>query len=115
AFELGETTGLDDEVVAKFRKLDIAAKDTGLGQAIARRQPLQIRDLTKRPTNPLRDAAIEARLRAALIVPLLSGDGPLGTLVLQRRSPGEFSETVVSLMQAFADQSAIALENARLF
>ena len=114
-FELGETTGLDDEVVARFRKLDIAAKDTGLGEAIAKRQPLQIPDLTKRPSNPLRDAAIEAGLRAALIVPLLSGDGPLGTLVLQRRRPGEFPEAVVSLMQTFADQSAIALENARLF
>jgi signal transduction histidine kinase len=34
---------------------------------------------------------------------------------LQRRQPGEFPEGVVSLMQSFADQSAIALENARLF
>jgi signal transduction histidine kinase len=115
AFELGETTGLDDEVAATFRRLDIAAKDTGLGEAIARRQPLQIPDLTKRPSNPLRDAAIEAGLRAALIVPLLSGEDPLGTLVLQRRSPGEFPKAVVSLMQTFADQSAIALENANLF
>src|SRR5262245_36179872 len=72
-------------------------------------------DIIKRPTNPLRDAAIEAGFRAALIVPLLSGDGPLGALVLQRRRPGDFPPTVVSLMQSFADQSAIALENARLF
>ena len=63
----------------------------------------------------MRDAAVESGLRAALIVPLLSGDGPLGALVLQRRTPGEFSETVVTLMQSFADQSVIALENARLF
>ena len=63
----------------------------------------------------MRDAALEAGLRAALIVPLLGAEGPLGALVLQRRQPGEFSEAVVSLMQTFADQSAIALENARLF
>jgi signal transduction histidine kinase len=63
----------------------------------------------------LRAASIEAGFRAALIVPLLSSDGPLGTLVLQRRKPGEFPEAIVSLMQSFADQSAIALENARLF
>ena len=36
-------------------------------------------------------------------------------LVLQRRHSGEFPAAVVTLMQAFADQSAIALENARLF
>jgi GAF domain-containing protein len=114
-FELGETSGLDEEVVASFRKLDIAAGQTGLGEAIANRQPLQVPDVTKRASNPLRDAALEAGLRAALIVPLLGSEGALGTLVLQRRHTGEFSPAVVSLMQSFADQSAIALENARLF
>jgi GAF domain-containing protein/anti-sigma regulatory factor (Ser/Thr protein kinase) len=114
-FELGETSGLDDEVVARFRKLDIAARGTGLGEAIANRQPLQVSDVTKRASNPLRDAALEAGLRAGLVVPLLGAEGPLGALVLQRRQPGEFSEGVITLMQSFADQSAIALENARLF
>jgi signal transduction histidine kinase len=114
-FELGETAGLDEEVIARFRKLDIAAGQTGLGEAIASARPLQIVDITMRPSNPLRDAAIEAGLRAALIVPLLSADAPLGALVLQRRQPREFPAAMVSLMQAFADQSAIALENARLF
>jgi signal transduction histidine kinase len=114
-FELGETTSLTEDVIARFRKLDIAAGQTGLGEAIAAGKPLQIADITKRSSNALRDAAIEAGMRAALIVPLLSGEGPLGALVLQRRDPGEFPPQVVRLMQAFADQSAIALENARLF
>src|SRR5205814_8705125 len=52
---------------------------------------------------------------AALIIPLLSAEAPLGALVLQRKQPCEFPEALVTLMQAFADQSAIALENARLF
>jgi signal transduction histidine kinase len=114
-FELGETAGIDEAIIARLRKLDIAAKDSGLGEAIAQRKPLLIPDLTKRESNPLRAAAIEAGFRAALIVPLLSGDEPLGALVLQRRQAGEFPATVVTLMQSFADQSAIALENARLF
>jgi signal transduction histidine kinase len=114
-FELGETIGLDKAIIARLRKLDIAARDSGLGEATALRKPLLIPDLTKRKSNPLRAAAIEAGFRAALIVPLLSSDGPLGSLVLQRRKPGEFPEAIVSLMQSFADQSAIALENARLF
>jgi len=114
-FELGETTGLDEDVIARFRKLDIAAGQTGLGEAIASGKPLQVTDITKRPSNALRDAAVEAGLRAALIVPLLSAQAPLGALVLQRRQPGEFSHAVVSLMQSFADQSVIALENAHLF
>jgi signal transduction histidine kinase len=101
--------------VTRFRKLDIAAGQTGLGEAIASGKPLQVADIVRRSSNPLRDAAIEAGVRAALIVPLLSAGAPLGALVLQRRQPGEFPPAVVSLMQAFADQSAIALENARLF
>ena len=115
AFELGETSGFDEEVVARFRNLDILASETGLGEAIAKRQPLQIPDVSRRARHPLRDAALEAGLRAALIVPLIGAEGPLGALVLRRRCSGEFSETVISLMQAFAVQSAIALENARLF
>jgi len=114
-FELGETTGLDDDVIARFRKLDISVGQTGLGEAILRREPLQVPDILDRPSNPLRDAAIEAGLRAGLIVPLFGSEGPLGALVLQRRRPGEFPPTVITLMQSFADQSAIALENARLF
>ena len=114
-FELGETSGLDDELVARLRKLDVAAGSTGLDEAIASRQPLQLPDVLKRPSNALRDAALEAGLRAALIVPLLGSEGALGTLVLQRRRTGEFSPAVVNLMQSFADQSAIAVENARLF
>jgi signal transduction histidine kinase len=107
--------GLDDETVERFRRLDISAGQTSLGEAISRRQPLEAPDVIKRPSNPLRDAALEAGLHAALIVPLLGSEGALGALVLQRRRPGEFAPAVVKLMQSFADQSAIALENARLF
>ena len=114
-FELGETTGLDEEVVARFRKLDIAARETGLGEAIAKRQPLQVPDILKRASNPLRDAALEAGLRAALIVPCSEARVRSARWFCNGRRPGEFPEAVVSLMQTFADQSAIALENARLF
>jgi len=114
-FELGETASLAPELVEGFRKLDISASESGLGEVIAKRKPLQIPDLIQRPSEPLRDAVVEAGFRASLIVPLLSSERPLGALVLRRRRPGEFSPAVVSLIESFADQSAIALENARLF
>jgi signal transduction histidine kinase len=114
-FELGETVGLDAEVARSFRKLDIAAEQSRLGQAIANRQPLQVPNVVKQPSNALRDAALEAGLNAALIVPLLGGERAIGALVLQRRPTGEFPAPVIALMQSFTDQSAIALENARLF
>jgi signal transduction histidine kinase len=113
--QLGETSiGVGEEVIARFR-MNFSAKGTGVGEAIATRQPLQIGELAERPSNPLRDAAIDAGLHAALVIPLFGTEGALGALTLQRRQPGEFTPAVVSLMQSFADQSAIALENARLF
>jgi signal transduction histidine kinase len=114
-FELGETTGLDERAIERYRRLDIGETGTGLGEAITSRQPVQASDITKRTSNPLRNAALEVGMRAALVVPLLSAEGPLGALVLQRRTPGAFPGAVISLMQSFADQSAIALENAGLF
>jgi GAF domain-containing protein len=48
-------------------------------------------------------------------IPELGAEAPLGALVLRRRHSGEFRAAVVTLTQSFADQSAIALENARLF
>ena len=54
-FELGETSGFDEEVVERYRKLDIAAGQTGLSEAITNRQPLQIPEITKRASNPLRE------------------------------------------------------------
>jgi GAF domain-containing protein/anti-sigma regulatory factor (Ser/Thr protein kinase) len=114
-FELGETCGFEQEVVESLRKLDIAAKDTALGEAIAKRQAIEVPDVSERSSNPLRNAVIDLGLYAVLIIPLLGADGPLGALALRRRERGRFSTAVVSLMQSFADQSAIALENARLF
>lgn len=114
-FELGETTGLDKHAIERYRKLDIGGAETGLGEAITSRQPVQASDIAKRTSSPLRNAALEEGMRAALVLPLLSVEGPLGALVLQRRLPGAFPPAVISLMQSFADQSAIALENARLF
>ena len=115
-FELGETVGLDEQVVDKLRTLDISATEGGLAEALAKRQPLPVADLIGRPTDPLRDAVVAAGFRASLIVPLLAAEGPpLGALILRRRRPGQFSDPIINLMQSFADQSVIALENARLF
>ena len=51
--------------------------------------------------------------RAVLAVPLIAADRVLGAMVVRRTQP--FDERAVGLAQAFADQAAIALENARLY
>src|SRR3712207_3834230 len=58
---------------------------------------------------------VGAGYRAVLAVPLLREHRILGGLVVVRKTPGEFPPNVVELVQTFASQSALAIQNARLF
>jgi PAS domain S-box-containing protein len=87
--------------------------------AIAERRPVWSADLLNDPAfdlTPSTRAAVEAEgYRAVLSVPLLVGDRVLGALVTYRDDVGPFSDRQVELMQAFAHQAALALENSRLY
>src|SRR5262245_3573295 len=53
--------------------------------------------------------------RALLCVPLMREDVAIGTIALRRNDAQLFTERQVALLQTFADQAVIAIENARLF
>jgi signal transduction histidine kinase/CheY-like chemotaxis protein len=88
-----------------------------MGRAAEMRQPVQVPDITQPAAyqSGLRDVLIGAGYRAALSVPLLREDQIIGSLSLLRKTPGEFSPEVVELLKTFATQSALAIQNARLF
>jgi signal transduction histidine kinase len=67
------------------------------------------------PPSPLREIAMQAGYRAHLIVPLVSADQVLGALVIRRKQPGNFPKGAIHLLQTFAAQSVLAIQNARLF
>jgi len=87
--------------------------------AIVERRPVWSADLLNDPAfelTPSTRAAVEAEgYRAVLSVPLLVGERALGALVTYRDDAGPFSSRQVELMQAFAHQAALALENSRLY
>src|SRR5205814_7026869 len=78
-------------------------------------EPIAIADLNLAADHLLRDVAIEAGFHSVLVVPLVDQQGVLGSLVVLRRSAGEFSPNLIGLMRTFAHQSVLAMRNARLF
>src|SRR5262249_47462929 len=52
--------------------------------------------------------------RSTLVVPMLKGDDVLGSVAFSRTEPGAFPPSEIALLQTFADQAVIAVENARL-
>jgi signal transduction histidine kinase len=57
----------------------------------------------------------EAGFRALLVMPLIGPHRVVGALVVRRKTPGAFSPATVELLETFAAQSVIAIQNARLF
>ena len=113
-FELRSTYGMSEELITGIKDQPIGVGDA-IGEAAAQRTPLQIADLRKGLSSPVTDLVLGAGYRALLIVPLLSPDAVIGALVVRRKQLGEFPKSTVELLQTFAAQSVLAIQNARLF
>jgi signal transduction histidine kinase len=114
-FELAGTYALEPVFQDAVRATRIRLDESALGLSAKQREPICVPDLAKAPNYPLRDLTLSAGFHSVLIVPLVGQDEVLGALVLQRRAAGDFPATTVGLMRTFADQSALAINNARLF
>src|SRR5262249_41871255 len=113
-FQLRATHGMDAALIAAIRDRRIGAGETAIGKAAAERRTLQIPDVQKK-TSLVLDVIVQAGYRAVLFVPLLRADQIVGALVVRRKEPGEFLQHTVDLLETFADQSVLAIQNARLF
>ncbi|HVI66801.1 MAG TPA: GAF domain-containing protein, partial [Bradyrhizobium sp.] len=108
------TYGLSDELVAAIRGQPAGASDA-LRRAIQDRQSLEIADIRDEPPSPVREIAMRAGFRARLVVPLVGTNRVVGALVIRRKQPGNFPKGTIDLLQTFAAQSVLAIQNARLF
>jgi signal transduction histidine kinase len=114
-FRLRATHGMSEELIEAIANRQPELGDTTIGEAAERREPIQIANLSEEPPAPLMDIILAAGFRALLVVPLLRPDRSFGALVVRRRQPGEFPKATVDLLQTFAAQSVLAIQNARLF
>src|SRR6516162_3329140 len=86
-----------------------------IGAATAQRKPIQVPDIRNEPTSPVNEIIVREGYRGILVIPLLRPDQTVGALVVRRKTPGEFAKSTIDLLQTFADQSVVAIQNARLF
>jgi signal transduction histidine kinase len=109
------TYGLSEELVAAIRDQPVAAASDALRQAVRDRQPQEIADIGDEPLSSVREISMRAGFRARLVVPLVSADRVVGALAIGRKQPGRLPKDTIQLLQTFAAQSVLAIQNARLF
>jgi signal transduction histidine kinase len=112
AFVVVTARNLSPEFVEAIQAAD--ARQGALSRATETWQPVQIADLAAAHDFPLSEIILREGLRALLAVPIGSG-GLLRGIVLYRKQPGSFDERTVNLLTTLANQSKVAIENARLF
>jgi len=129
--DIGATTRLEGNLVhlAGVRGMSAEAEEAMRGafpvalelappnirRCIGEQLPVQIPDIRQEPGYPNVEAAERMGFRSIMSVPLLHEGRSIGTIGVARREPGLFPDAAVALLQTFARQAVIAIENVRLF
>jgi signal transduction histidine kinase len=113
-FRIRATYGLSAELLAAINAQQVGISDA-IRQATRNREPLEMADIGDEPESPVREISVRAGYRARLVVPLVGTDRVVGALVIRRKQPGNFPRSTIELLQTFAAQSVLAIQNARLF
>ena len=117
-FHLRASHLMEAEVIEALQATPVRPGQGATGRAATMRAPVQLPDiLNEQEFTGTKARPLFARLgyRSVLAVPLLREGRIMGALTVFRREVGSFSPEVVNLLQTFAAQSALAIQNARLF
>jgi len=107
--------GMSADRVEALRQRRVRIGETHLGRSAAERRPIHVSDIQHDRALARDVADFLESIHAVLAVPLLRDDKVIGGLVIRRRTAGDFGPSIPTLLQTFAGQSVLAIENARLF
>ncbi len=114
-FRLRAAYGMSDQLVEALSKERIGLDDPGIGEAARRRVPIQVADLREGSLSSAQKIVLNAGYRSILVVPLTGPRKIVGAFVVRRKEPGEFPQKTIHMMETFAAQSVLAIQNAKLF
>jgi len=115
AFYRAESYGFSAEFMDYVKDIPIEAERGSVsGRALLEGRVVHIPDVQADPEYTLVEAQRLGDYRTAIGVPMLREDVPIGVLSLTRSEVRPFTDKQIELVSTFADQAAIAIENARL-
>jgi signal transduction histidine kinase len=117
-FHLRASYQMEEELVNAYRATPLHLGEGATGRAAETRMPTQVEDLRQEhefATRGMRPILSRLGYQSLLAVPLLLDQKTMGALTIYRRQTGTFAAEVVNLLQTFATQSVLAIQNARLF
>ena len=115
-FYLRAAENLDRRLVAVLRKTPIRRGEGAIGRSGLTGEPTEVSEIVDpQYQSRMRELLLDAGYRALLAVPLMREGDLLGALLVNRKAPGRFAPETVRLLETFAAQSALAIQNARLY